>query len=146
MRLMNFPMDGHACPLKFGSCKSALMDGDTLTSSKSSKWKQTEMWGNSGLTFSSWPLQMLTPSARLCTHGKKVPCPLSRCPRSPPACCSMTSLVRRCQVRGWNLTQVIRDCTGSLKIHPKLFNNQYDGLLWQIYRLFFRPRRSVICL
>lgn len=21
MRLMNFPMDGHACPLKFGSCE-----------------------------------------------------------------------------------------------------------------------------
>lgn len=21
MRLVNFPMDGHACPLKFGSCK-----------------------------------------------------------------------------------------------------------------------------
>lgn len=23
MRLMNFPMDGHACPLKFGSCEFA---------------------------------------------------------------------------------------------------------------------------
>ncbi len=24
MRLMNFPMDGHACPLKFGSCEFVL--------------------------------------------------------------------------------------------------------------------------
>lgn len=37
MRLMNFPMDGHACPLKFGSCEfcfllslSGLTDGVTL--------------------------------------------------------------------------------------------------------------------
>lgn len=37
MRLMNFPMDGHACPLKFGSCEwlfllrlVGLTDGVTL--------------------------------------------------------------------------------------------------------------------
>lgn len=37
MRLMNFPMDGHACPLKFGSCEfvfllsfTCLTDGVTL--------------------------------------------------------------------------------------------------------------------
>lgn len=27
MRLMNFPMDGHACPLKFGSCEFAFSGG-----------------------------------------------------------------------------------------------------------------------
>lgn len=24
MKLVDFPMDGHACPLKFGSCKSSV--------------------------------------------------------------------------------------------------------------------------
>lgn len=55
MRLMNFPMDGHACPLKFGSCEFAfwhffgaiLTGGDpSLIKSRLSgfrrKWKQTK--------------------------------------------------------------------------------------------------------
>ncbi|KAG2455636.1 GBRA6 protein, partial [Polypterus senegalus] len=31
MRLMNFPMDGHACPLKFGSCITTVLTMTTLS-------------------------------------------------------------------------------------------------------------------
>ena len=33
MRLMNFPMDGHACPLKFGSCELCVLRRVSLTDS-----------------------------------------------------------------------------------------------------------------
>ena len=33
MRLMNFPMDGHACPLKFGSCELCVLRSVRLTDS-----------------------------------------------------------------------------------------------------------------
>ena len=33
MRLMNFPMDGHACPLKFGSCELCVLGRVGLTDS-----------------------------------------------------------------------------------------------------------------
>lgn len=39
MRLMNFPMDGHACPLKFGSCEWLfLLRLDCLTDGVTLKW------------------------------------------------------------------------------------------------------------
>lgn len=30
MRLMNFPMDGHACPLKFGSCEFVFVSASAI--------------------------------------------------------------------------------------------------------------------
>lgn len=72
-------------------------------------------------------LQTPTPSVRLCTPGRKAPCPRWRCLRSPPACCSTTSLVRRCQARGWNPTQVMRDCISTSKI--KIIKNDFKILI-----------------
>lgn len=52
MRLMNFPMDGHACPLKFGSCEFAFcgvffgsyFDGRRPFSHQiTAEWRQEEM-------------------------------------------------------------------------------------------------------
>lgn len=83
-------------------------------------------------------LQMLTPSVRLCTPGRKAPCPLWRCLRSPPACCSTTSLVRRCRARGWNPTQVTSDCISILKNSLKNdLKTRMMAFLWFLLLWFF---------
>lgn len=43
MRLMNFPMDGHACPLKFGSCEFVFFSPLISPSVYPSVW-QTDRW------------------------------------------------------------------------------------------------------
>lgn len=144
MRLMNFPMDGHACPLKFGSCEFAfcfvffcfgavLTGGDSPTiktqlSGFRRKWKQKcELMSFSRSSSDAYPI------SEIVYTWKKGPLSSVEVPQES------SSLLQYDLIGQTVSSERLKSNTGDERLHfyiktfiKKLFKNPYDGLLLQL--------------
>lgn len=123
MRLMNFPMDGHACPLKFGSCELAFWFFRPSRCNSGRKWKPRGIWADVNLVFSTGFFRCL-PHQRDRVHMEE---------RSPVFCRGAAGVLQLAAVRPHWSDGVEREAKIQHRwfeiTSSKLFKIQHDGLL-----------------
>lgn len=102
MQLQDFPLDGHACPLYFGSCKCAFV---TVCGYYDCTQTMIDL-DNRDVRLTVLKKQTHTPTAKLFTPGERALRRPLMCHQNLRVCYSMTSLGRASSVKHTKSTQV----------------------------------------